>query len=43
MNAAKQIKKILSSSSPLDVDGIIVGVDKSGCSGYAYKIRLRNH
>ena len=36
-NAAKQIKKILS-SSPLDVDGIIVGVDKSGCSGYAYKI-----
>tara|TARA_B110000438_G_scaffold266730_1_gene281020 strand:- start:62 stop:397 length:336 start_codon:yes stop_codon:yes gene_type:complete len=35
--AANQIKKILS-SSPNDVHGIIVGVDKSGCSGYAYKI-----
>ena len=35
--AANQIKKILS-SSPEDVKGIIVGVDKSGCSGYAYKI-----
>ena len=35
--AAKQIKKILS-ISPENVDGIIVGVDKSGCSGYAYKI-----
>ena len=35
--AAMQIKKILS-TSPNDVEGIIVGVDKSGCSGYAYKI-----
>ena len=35
--AANQIKKILS-KSPEDVKGIIVGVDKTGCSGYAYKI-----
>ena len=35
--AANQIKKILSKSSE-DVKGIIVGVDKTGCSGYAYKI-----
>jgi len=35
--AANQIKKILS-LSPENVEGIIVGVDKTGCSGYAYKI-----
>ena len=35
--AADQIKKIIS-TSPNAVDGIIVGVDKTGCSGYAYKI-----
>ena len=35
--AAVQIKKIISTSSTI-VDGIIVGVDKTGCSGYAYKI-----
>ena len=35
--AAIQIKKILS-ASPDNVTGIIVGVDKTGCSGYAYKI-----
>ena len=35
--AAMQIKKILS-NSPNKVNGIIVGVDKTGCSGYAYKI-----
>ena len=35
--AANQIKKILS-TSPQGVSGIIVGVDKTGCSGYAYKI-----
>ena len=32
-----QIKKILSASKE-NVSGIIVGVDKTGCSGYAYKI-----
>ena len=35
--AAIQIKKILSNSVEV-VEGIIVGVDKTGCSGYAYKI-----
>jgi len=35
--AANQIKKILLSTED-NVEGIIVGVDKSGCSGYAYKI-----
>tara|TARA_B110000438_G_C15377187_1_gene463150 strand:+ start:245 stop:580 length:336 start_codon:yes stop_codon:yes gene_type:complete len=36
-SAAIQIKKILS-SGPENVTGITVGVDKTGCSGYAYKI-----
>ena len=36
-NAAYQIKKILLNSAE-DVNGIIVGVDKTGCSGYSYKI-----
>ena len=35
--AAIQIKKILSESSA-KVEGIVVGIDKTGCSGYAYKI-----
>jgi len=35
--AAEQIKKILLSSSK-DIKGIVVGVDKAGCSGYTYKI-----
>ena len=37
--AASQIKTILSQSKiPENTKGIIVGVDKTGCSGYAYKI-----
>ena len=39
--AATQIKKILSASKQ-DVSGIVVGVDKTGCSGYAYKIEYAN-
>ena len=39
--AATQIKKILSVSKQ-DVNGIVVGVDKTGCSGYAYKIEYAN-
>tara|TARA_B110000438_G_C15247469_1_gene408314 strand:- start:148 stop:501 length:354 start_codon:yes stop_codon:yes gene_type:complete len=39
--AAIQIKKILA-DSPKNVNGIVVGVDKSGCSGYAYKIDYAN-
>ena len=35
--AAVQIKKILSLGDK-DVASVIVGVDKSGCSGYSYKI-----
>ena len=36
-NAIKQIKQIISSSNQ-DVDGVVVGIDKSGCSGYSYKL-----
>ena len=36
-SAASQIKKIMSDTNE-DVLGVIVGVDKSGCSGYAYKL-----
>ena len=36
-NATKQIKKILS-NAPNGVDSLVVGVDKSGCSGYSYKL-----
>ena len=36
-NAANQIKNIISSAKE-DVIGVIVDVDKSGCSGYAYKL-----
>jgi iron-sulfur cluster assembly protein len=39
--AATQIKKILSASKQ-DINGIVVGVDKTGCSGYAYKIEYAN-
>tara|TARA_B100001029_G_scaffold173311_1_gene172065 strand:- start:55 stop:390 length:336 start_codon:yes stop_codon:yes gene_type:complete len=36
-NAAIQIKKILS-DAPEGIDSVVVGVDKSGCSGYSYKL-----
>ena len=36
-NAATQIKKIISECKE-DVLGVVVGVDKTGCSGYAYKL-----
>ena len=36
-NAVKQIKKIIAQADKT-VEGVIVGVDKSGCSGYAYKL-----
>tara|TARA_B100002051_G_C16606804_1_gene571013 strand:+ start:119 stop:454 length:336 start_codon:yes stop_codon:yes gene_type:complete len=35
--AVEKIKKILL-EAPKGVDSLIVGVDKSGCSGYAYKL-----
>ena len=36
-NAANQIKKILS-DAPEGIDSVVIGVDKSGCSGYSYKL-----
>ncbi len=35
--ASEQIKKIIK-NAPKNTDGILVGVDKSGCSGYSYKL-----
>ena len=40
-NAADQIRKILS-DAPEDKDVLLVGVDKSGCSGYSYKLDFAN-
>ena len=40
-SAADQIKKILS-NAPDGMDSIVVGVDKSGCSGYSYKLDFAN-
>ena len=36
-NAADQIKKIMS-NAPEGMDSVVIGVDKSGCSGYSYKL-----
>ena len=36
-NAASQIKRIISKADS-EVIGVVVGVDKTGCSGYAYKL-----
>ena len=35
--ASTQIKKIIS-EAPFTTEGIVVGLDKSGCSGYSYKL-----
>lgn len=35
--ASFQMKKIIE-NAPSGTEGILVGVDKTGCSGYAYKI-----
>ena len=40
-NAVNQIKKILL-SAPTGTDALVVGVDKSGCSGYSYKLDFGN-
>ena len=39
--AAEQIKKILS-NAPTGSDSVLVGIDKSGCSGYSYKLDFAN-
>ena len=36
-SAVDQIKKILL-EAPIGTDALVVGVDKSGCSGYSYKL-----
>ena len=41
LKAAKQIKKIMS-NAPSGMDSVVIGVDKSGCSGYAYKLDFGN-
>ena len=38
-NAAKQIKKIIH-DAPSEVTGILIGVEKGGCSGYSYKLEF---
>ena len=40
-NAVIQIKKILK-SAPSGSDSLLVGIDKSGCSGYSYKLEFVN-
>tara|TARA_Y100000768_G_C23378216_1_gene407273 strand:- start:110 stop:445 length:336 start_codon:yes stop_codon:yes gene_type:complete len=36
-NAISQIKKLLL-NAPAGTDSLVVGIDKSGCSGYSYKL-----
>tara|TARA_B100001057_G_scaffold14582_1_gene13875 strand:- start:482 stop:817 length:336 start_codon:yes stop_codon:yes gene_type:complete len=36
-NAEDQIKKILL-SAPTGIDSVVVGINKTGCNGYSYKI-----
>ena len=40
-NAADRIKKIIS-SAPKGMDSVVIGIDKSGCSGYSYKLDFGN-
>ena len=40
-NATNQIKKIML-SAPKGADSLVIGVDKSGCSGYSYKLDFGN-
>ena len=40
-NATDQIKKLMS-SAPAGMDSVVIGVDKSGCSGYSYKLDFGN-
>ena len=41
-NAVFQLKKIIS-DAPQGTKGVLLGIDKSGCSGYSYKISLTNN
>ena len=40
-NAADRIKQIIS-SAPKGMDSVVIGIDKSGCSGYSYKLDFGN-
>ena len=40
-NASNQIKKIMI-DAPEGMDSIVIGIDKSGCSGYSYKLDFGN-
>ncbi len=40
-DAAVQLKKIMS-SAPHGMDSVVIGIDKSGCSGYSYKLDFGN-
>ena len=40
-NEIDQIKKLMS-SAPKGMDSVVIGVDKSGCSGYSYKLDFGN-
>ena len=40
-NATSQIKKIMI-DAPDGMDSVVIGVDKSGCNGYSYKIDFGN-
>ena len=35
--ASTQLKKIIE-TAPSNTIGVVVGIDKSGCSGYSYKL-----
>ena len=37
--ATSQLKKIID-SAPADTIGVVVGIDKAGCSGYSYKLEF---
>ena len=39
--ATEQIKNIMS-KAPNGMDSVVIGVDKSGCSGYSYKLDFAN-
>ena len=40
-NATSQIKKIMI-GAPDGMDSVVIGVDKTGCNGYSYKIDFGN-
>ena len=39
--ASDQLKKIIE-KAPVGTVGVVVGIDKSGCSGYSYKLDFAN-